>query len=168
VVALVRNLTGSEEIDAYRGLVWRSPLLAVTMALFLFSLLGFPPLAGFAGKFQVFESVYEAAKAATASGKSNLGFAFYGLLGVGALNTAASAYYYLRVVRTMILDEEEHASPPVATGGVSPGASVYLTVLAALLIAVGVIWNPLTAACERAANTFKVSRPASSAIPPQR
>ncbi len=152
VVALVRNLTGSEEIDAYRGLVNRSPLLAVTMALFLFSLLGFPPLAGFAGKFQVFASVYEAGKATTASGHGELGTLFYVLLGIGALNTVVSAYYYLRIVRTMILDEPDSTSTSPAR--VSIAASLYLIVLAALLLALGIIWNPLTSAASRAADTF--------------
>ncbi|HJZ59398.1 MAG TPA: NADH-quinone oxidoreductase subunit N [Gemmataceae bacterium] len=152
VVALVRNLTGSETIDAYRGLVWRSPVLAVTMALFLFSLLGFPPLAGFAGKFQVFDALYEAGKAAVAAGRSDLGAAWYALFGVGAVNTALSAYYYLRVVRAMLLEDE--SSPAVVTGRLSAPAASYLSVLAALLVALGVVWNPLTAAADRAAATF--------------
>src|SRR5262249_14183027 len=66
VVAMVRNATGSENLDAFRGLARRAPVLAVTMTIFLLSLLGLPPLAGFAGKFQVFEAVYEAGKGATA------------------------------------------------------------------------------------------------------
>lgn len=143
VVALVRNETGSEELSAVRGLVWRSPVAAVAMAVFLFSLLGFPPLAGFAGKFQVFAAVYEA------GGKGFPGA--YALLGVGVLNTALSAYYYLKVVREMVL--EESTSPPAA-GGLGPGAAVYLAGLAALVVALGVVWNPLTAAADRAAATF--------------
>jgi NADH-quinone oxidoreductase subunit N len=95
VVAFVRNATGSEDISAFRGLVRRSPVLAVTMTVFLLSLLGLPPLAGFAGKFQVFEAVYEGGRAARAAGHANLGTAFYVLLGVGAVITAVSAYYYL-------------------------------------------------------------------------
>ena len=60
VVALVRNATGSEDLDASAGWSPRSPVLAVTMTVFLLSLLGLPPLAGFAGKFQVFAAVYDA------------------------------------------------------------------------------------------------------------
>ena len=66
---------------AFRGLVRRQPVLAVMMTIFLLSLLGLPPLAGFAGKFQVFVAVYDAARAATAAGHANLGTAFYVLLG---------------------------------------------------------------------------------------
>src|SRR5436305_11109951 len=54
VVAIVRNRTGSEEVSAYRGLAYRSPGLAVLMAIFFLSLLGIPPLVGFVAKFGVF------------------------------------------------------------------------------------------------------------------
>ncbi|MDB5310023.1 MAG: nuoN 2 [Gemmataceae bacterium] len=172
VVALVRNATGAEDLAAYRGLVWRSPVLAVTMALFLFSLLGFPPLAGFAGKFQVFAAVYDAGKGASGAGRPDLGTAFYALFAVGAVNTAISAYYYLRVVRAMILDAPGSTVSSPKSGAVDPvpvspdlgpansgpatpyAASVYLTVLAALLVAAGVVWNPITAATDRAAAAF--------------
>jgi NADH-quinone oxidoreductase subunit N len=153
VVAMVRNATGRENLEAFRGLVWRSPVLAVTMALFLFSLLGFPPLAGFAGKFQVFAAIYDAGRSASAAGQAVLGTAFYALLGVGAVNTALSAYYYLKVVRMMVL-EPLPESPGTAVPGPSPSASGYLTALAALLVALGVVWNPLTAATDKAAGTF--------------
>src|SRR4029079_8540177 len=52
VVMLVANQTGREDIDAYRGLAWRGGALpSVMLAIFLFSLAGLPPLAGFLGKF---------------------------------------------------------------------------------------------------------------------
>lgn len=165
VVALVRNATGSEDLAAYRGLVWRSPVLAVTMALFLFSLLGFPPLAGFAGKFQVFAAIFEAGREASSAGQRSLGSAFYALLAVGAINTAVSAYYYLRVVRAMILEDAE-GTPAKAPPS---GAGIFLVSLAALLVAVGIVWNPLTAAADRAVTGFHNDRTiaASQEVPRQ-
>lgn len=152
VVALMRNATGAETIESVRGLVHRAPLLAIAMAVFLFSLLGFPPLAGFAGKFQVFAALYEAGKAAAASGRADLGTVWYVLLGIGAANTAVSAYYYLRIVRAMLLDDAEVAdSKPIA---VTVPAATYLTVVAALVLALGIVWNPLTDAADRAAGSF--------------
>jgi NADH-quinone oxidoreductase subunit N len=152
VVALVRNATGSESIDAFRGLVKRNPLLAIAMTVFLASLLGLPPLAGFAGKFQVFAAVYDAAKDATASGPPGVGIVFYVLLGVGAVNTAVSAYYYLKVVRAMLLDEPDTVTPvPLSL----PGA-LFLVALVAFLIAAGVVWDPLTGETGRAASAFPV------------
>ncbi len=152
VVALVRNATGSETLTAFRGLAWRSPVLAVTMTLFLLSLLGLPPLAGFAGKFQVFAAVYEAGNDATAAGHESLGRGFHVLLGIGALNTAVSAYYYLKIVRVMLLEEPEPRVAPVA---VSPGSQLYLITLAVALFAAGIFWNPLTRLAEHAASAFR-------------
>jgi NADH-quinone oxidoreductase subunit N len=158
VVALVRNATGSEDISAFRGLVRRNPLMAITMTLFLASLLGLPPLAGFAGKFQVFAAVYDAAKDATAGAPPGVGAVFYVLLGVGALNTAASAYYYLKVARAMLLEGVE--SPQVegrqVEGGFGTGAALFLVALAAFLVAAGVVWEPLMGEAVRAAAAFSV------------
>ena len=155
VVAVVRNATGSEDVSAVRGLAWRSPAAAVAMAVFLFSLLGFPPLAGFAGKFQVFAAIYDTARSAPGW----LGTAFGVFLAVGAVNTAVSAVYYLKVVREMVL-EEAPESPPVVTGGL---ASLLLAALAAGVVALGVVWNPLTTVADAAATS--IARPGSPGVP---
>lgn len=154
VVAFVRNATRSEQLSAYRGLVQRSPLLAVAMTVFLLALLGLPPLAGFAGKFQVFEALYEAARNASVAGHRELGVGYYILLGVGAVNTAMSAYYYLKVVRVMVLESPEALDSPSINLG--PFSSLYLVVLTAGVFAVGIVWNPLTSGAVRAARTFGV------------
>ena len=153
VVALVRNATGSEDIGAFRGLVKRNPLLAIAMTVFLASLLGLPPLAGFAGKFQVFAAVYSAAKAATASGPPGLGAVFYVLLCVGAVNTAVSAYYYLKIARAMLLDDPDAGAADVRT---SPAATLFLVALVAFLFAAGLVWDPLMAETARAVTAFSV------------
>jgi NADH-quinone oxidoreductase subunit N len=154
VVALVRNATGSEQLDAFRGLVKRNPLSAVALTVFLASLLGLPPLAGFAGKVQVFTAVYRAADAARASGPPGVGIVFYVLFGVGAVNTVVSAYYYLKVARAMLLEEPAADQAPCTR--LSPGAMVFLVALMAFLFAAGVVWDPLTAETTRAAGAFAV------------
>ncbi len=151
-VAIIRNRTGAETIDACRGLLGRSTAVTVGLALFLLSLLGIPPLAGFAGKFQVFAAVYEAGRDYARLGQPGLGTAFYVLLGVGVVNTVVSAGYYLRVLRAAGLDDpaerDEKGEP--APLGESPEAAGYLTVLAAALVVVGVWWGPLTDLATRA------------------
>ena len=62
VVAFNRNRTGSEEVNSFSGLLTRSPALGIAFAVFLFGLLGVPPLAGFAGKFLAFAAVYDAGR----------------------------------------------------------------------------------------------------------
>jgi NADH-quinone oxidoreductase subunit N len=155
VVAVVRNATGSESVTAFRGLAWRAPVAAVAMAVFLFSLLGFPPLAGFAGKFQVFAAVYEAARSAPGW----LGKVYYAFLAVGAANTALSAVYYLKVVREMVLEDAE--SPVAAAPRLS--ANLLLATLAAGVVALGVVWNPLTTAASEA--VAAVARPGLPGVP---
>lgn len=153
VVAVVRNRTGSEDLPAFNGLIARSPGVGVPLAVFLLSLLGIPPLAGFAGKFSVFEAVYRAGREYTTAGQPVLGTVFSALLGVGVVNTVISAGYYLRVLRAIGLDDPEvrdekgEPTPLDAKGG----ETAYLILLALLTLAAGVAWNPVTAAVGRAA-----------------
>jgi NADH-quinone oxidoreductase subunit N len=92
IVAFLRGAIHSEEIADYAGLIRTSPGLAVCMAIVLFSLVGVPPLAGFSAKWPVFLSLVSA----------NLKV----LLLVGILNTVLSLFYYLRVVKVMVMSPE--------------------------------------------------------------
>ncbi|MBU9889149.1 MAG: NADH-quinone oxidoreductase subunit N [Candidatus Omnitrophica bacterium] len=89
VVVLVSERTGSEDLAAYAGLSERSPFAAAALTVFLLSLAGIPPLAGFIGKYYVF--------AAAIQGK------FIVLTVVAAVNSVIAAYYYFRVIRLMYL-----------------------------------------------------------------
>ena len=80
-------------ISDYAGLGLRKPLLAAFMTIMLLSLAGFPPTAGFVGKFYIFKSAVQAGH--------------IWLVIIGAVNTAISAFYYLRVVVTMYMREPE-------------------------------------------------------------
>ena len=84
-------------ISDYAGLGLRKPLLAMFMTIMLLSLAGFPPTAGFVGKFYIFKSAVQAGH--------------IWLVIVGAVNTAISAFYYLRVVVTMYMREPEEELP---------------------------------------------------------
>src|SRR5205085_2933336 len=103
VVAFLRNLTGSEDLADFRGLASRSPLLVVTLGVFLFSLLGIPPLAGFAAKFQIFSVLFLAAKQFTDSGQPMLAYTLYGVVAAAGLNTVLSLFYYAKVLKVMAL-----------------------------------------------------------------
>ena len=93
-VIMARTADGENlMISDYAGLGFRKPLLAIFMTTMLVSLAGFPPTAGFIGKLYLF--------------KSAIGSELYLLVIVGALNTAISAFYYLRVVVTMYMREPE-------------------------------------------------------------
>jgi NADH-quinone oxidoreductase subunit N len=123
------------------------------MAFFLLSLLGMPPLAGFAAKFQVFATLFETGRA---YGREEpfFGWYFFGLLAVAALNTAISAGYYLKVVRAMTLDDPVGDAGPIR---VPVGGRVLVALLAGLVLAAGLLWDPLTRAAEQAARSFEGS-----------
>lgn len=104
-------------ISDYAGLGTRKPLLAMFMSVMLLSLAGFPPTAGFVGKFYIF--------------KAAVGAGHIWLVIIGALNTAISAFYYLRVVVTMYMREPEEELE------FSPYASTL--VIGLIIAAVGVL-----------------------------
>ena len=117
-VILAKTADGeSLMISDYAGLGLRKPLLAMFMTVMLLSLAGFPPTAGFVGKFYIF-------KAAVQSGH-------IWLVIIGAVNTAISAFYYLRVVVTMYMREPEEELE------FSPYASTL--VIGLIIAAVGVL-----------------------------
>lgn len=94
VIALLEAEGIGNAYRDYTGLFRTSPVLASTMAIFMLSLTGLPPFAGFIGKYKVFA-------AAVSSGLAWLAV-------VGVLASAVSAYYYLRVVVSMFMLEAEH------------------------------------------------------------
>jgi len=105
VVAFLRNSIRSEEIVDYAGLLRRCPWTVILFSAMLFSLVGLPPLAGFVGKFAVFAGV---ASAYWTTGDTYL----IVMLSMGGLNTAISLFYYLRIVRTMTMDDEPETRTP--------------------------------------------------------
>lgn len=127
-VAFLRNRLGSEAINDYAGLVRRSPGVAICVSLVLLSLIGLPPLAGFAGKFTVFAALFDGR--------------LLTLLVIGGLNTALSLFYYLRVVKAMLLDAEPEDRPAPVIGLASlPG--IYCLLTAVPVVVLGIWWNGL-------------------------
>ena len=93
VVVLIANESGSEMIEGYRGLSSRAPYVAGAMAIFLFSLTGIPPFAGFFGKWLLFNAV--------------ISEDLYWLAFIGLLNSVVSLYYYARIIKAMYLESAE-------------------------------------------------------------
>jgi NADH-quinone oxidoreductase subunit N len=81
----------NNNVSDYAGFATKHPVLALCMAVFLFSLAGMPPTAGFIGKFYLF------------SGAIKAGYIWLAIIGV--LNSAASVYYYLRVMVYMYMKD---------------------------------------------------------------
>jgi NADH-quinone oxidoreductase subunit N len=120
VIAVTRR-TRSGRISSFAGLFSYAPGLTVLLTIFLASLAGVPPLAGWFAKFSVFSAVLDAGNAAA-----------YTLAVIGAANTAIAAAYYLRVMRTMWMD-------PPPTGDVSPVVTPAPVMAALGITAIGTV-----------------------------
>ena len=128
-----------EKISDYRGLAKRAPFLAFAMMLFLFSLAGIPPLAGFTSKFFLFSGAIGTVDGVTSQ--------WIWLALVAVLNSAISLYYYARVVKAMYIEKgtscEKVVIPKIFT------LAIVICVL--LVIVLGVFPGPLYELCENAA-----------------
>jgi NADH-quinone oxidoreductase subunit N len=120
VVTLVHNQDGTFDLRDYPGLYRRAPMLTLAMSIFLLSLMGIPPLVGFMGKLYVFAAIVEK------------GPSFWWYAAVGAVNAAVAAYYYARVLKTMIIDEGNEDRPAFAVPAVD-GVWVAVLTLANVL-----------------------------------
>ena len=118
IIALERTGEGDVEQSRFAGMAEQYPALALAMAVFMFSLSGIPPLAGFFGKFLVFKAAVEA------------GWSW--LVVIAVLNSAISAYYYLRVVVALYFTAAESESVRRTSGGLN--FSVAVAAIAVVLI----------------------------------
>ena len=151
VVAFLRNAMRSEDLLDFSGLIRRSPLTVICLALTLFGLIGLPPLSGFIGKFAIFAALVDGWQALETAGQS--GFYLLLLLIVGGVNTAICLFYYLRVAKVMTIDEEPRDRPPHAFSDVSlGGAFVWLVTLPTALLIVS--WDWLSAVTLAAARNL--------------
>jgi NADH-quinone oxidoreductase subunit N len=135
--AVVAILGGRDEkrvrLVDYKGLFYDHPLLAGTLTLFLLSLAGVPITSGFVGKLLVFGSAVEA------------GYAWVAV--VGAIASAIAAFFYLRVMVVMYMQEADEPAPPLRVG---PLSKAVVAITAAATIVLGLAWGPLIDAAQNA------------------
>ena len=118
ILLLERNGREAVEVGDLAGLASRHPVMALVLSVFLLSLIGIPPTAGFVGKFYLFGAAVRA------------GYIWLAVIGV--LNSAVAAYYYLRIIVVMYMRDPEGAPTEV-----SPSLAGTLALFVALC---GVIW----------------------------
>ena len=124
LIALRRKDIIGEDLDDIAGLVHKSPGYAVLMLIFLLSLAGIPPTAGFLGKYYIFLSLIETRH--------------YVLAVVATLYVAVAIYYYFKIVRSMFIREETEKAPLAA----SFGLRLALGVSGALTLGIGLYPEP--------------------------
>jgi len=140
VIAMLRRTDViGDELKDLNGLFFRNPFAAIAMLLFMLSLGGVPPTAGFMGKFWLFGAAVEA------------GYIWLAVIGV--LNSAVSLYYYIRIVVFMWLKNEPTGSEPL----MSPSYAVVLGVAVVATLALGIYPQPLFQFAQASAATLGVS-----------
>jgi NADH-quinone oxidoreductase subunit N len=133
VIMLRREDQIGDELKDLSGLYFRRPGAAVAMLVFMLSLGGIPPTAGFMGKFWLFGAAIES------------GYVWLAIIGV--LNSAISLYYYVRVVVFMWIKEDAIGAPV----RLAPGVAAVLAIAVAGTIAVGIYPAPLFSIAEQSA-----------------
>ena len=114
------------DLRDYNGLAYRNPALALAMAVFMLSLAGFPPTAGFLGKFYIFGAAVKAG--------------FISLAVIGVLNSLVSVYFYVGVVVNMYMkDPAEDAQPVIVTP--LAACATGLSAIATLTIGIFPSWS---------------------------
>lgn len=142
IVAMLRKggLDG-DEIEDFTGLAARHPLAALLMLVFMVSLAGIPPTAGFIGKFYVFMAAVDA------------GLTWLAVLAL--VFAAISAYYYLRIVMVMYMREPDPLTTTSPRLIMSPALSIVLACAVAGVVFFGLYPNPLVSLTGHAVLTFK-------------
>ncbi len=131
----------SDRLDNFKGLAKTHPVPAFLMLIFMFSLTGIPPTAGFMGKFYLFMNAVEA------------GYTFVVLAAV--FFSVISAYFYLRVVKFMYMEEPEEGEIPAASMSTAPvSITIVLAVTALAVLLIGVYPEALLAMAKNSALIF--------------
>jgi NADH-quinone oxidoreductase subunit N len=122
VAGIISSQTNKENIDDYKGLYQTNPLLSWMLTIALFSLAGIPPTAGFFGKLFLLTA-----------GASNANYFF---ITIAALNMIISLFYYLRVVRAIFMEKNEH---PLEKIKIERSAILALVICTSGIILVGLL-----------------------------
>ena len=126
VVSIIADKYNSEDIHGYDSLGYKNPWLAAAFSIFLISLTGLPPTAGFIGKLYIFIALVDSNMIAVAV--------------IALLNTVVSLYYYIRVMKHMYLVKPTENTETFST---SPSNLVYLILLSASVLLLGIYFSPV-------------------------
>jgi NADH-quinone oxidoreductase subunit N len=135
VVAAVRSESGGDDLENFSGLAARAPLLAGCMAIFMLSLAGIPPLAGFFGKFYLFSA------ALRAGGDHGLLW----LVGLALFGSFVSLYYYLIVLKAIFVDQPSPSARPLDHVSSNLLQLSAVAVLAGIVLLLGIMPDTLAA-----------------------
>lgn len=141
VVIAINSKIGSEQIDDYAGMARRSPFLAICMTIFLLSLAGIPPTAGFIAKYKVF-------MAAIQNGS------YLWLVMIAVATTVISIVYYARVIKEMFITEIEPAANPEGKWILSSPITIVLIVGLIGTLIIGILPQPFLDLADTVTQSF--------------
>ncbi len=148
IIAIARNHTFSEDVDSFKGLITQSPTLCIGMLVCMFSLVGMPPFGGFMGKLMIFAAAFKAGE---------IHWFMYVVVAFGALNTVFSLVYYIRVLKTMFLDDRPADARPVPVRLASL-ESAFIVTLAAFVLLLGLLPHVMIQTANEAAQSLALFR----------
>lgn len=141
VVVALSSRMESDDLSEYRGLVGRSPVAASVLGLFMLSLTGIPPLAGFIGKIYLFMAAIDAR--------------YYWLVVIAVVNSVISFVYYGGVIKRMFLEDGVNQQPIV----LPRLSTALLALLGIAVLAMGLYWSPFAEYSQESASMLFKSAP---------
>jgi NADH-quinone oxidoreductase subunit N len=126
IVMLISNKIGSEDINDYNRLGYASPFLGVSLTIFMISLTGLPPTAGFISKLYIFISLVDAQMIVVAV--------------IAVLNSVVSLYYYIRVLKHMFISDSDKELPKL---NISLNDIVFILILLVPTLVFGLYFSPI-------------------------
>jgi NADH-quinone oxidoreductase subunit N len=126
IVMLIANKIDSEDINDYNRLGYAAPFLGVSLTIFLISLTGLPPTAGFISKLYIFIALIDANMIVVAV--------------IAVLNSVVSLYYYVRVIKHMFIVDSDSEAPSI---NISISDIVYIIILLVPTLLFGIYFTPV-------------------------
>lgn len=124
ITSHVADMYGTDSYDAFKGLIYKHPTMAIIMAAVLFSLAGMPPFSGFIAKFNIFSVVIEKK--------------YYGIAIIAGINSVIALYYYMKLAKTMIFGQVEGEEKILGFSSLNQGVIIALFIPVLFL---GIFWD---------------------------
>lgn len=123
ILSIINDEYNNDHFERFSGLIYKKPLMAILMAVTMFSLAGIPPLSGFVAKFHILNAVVKDG--------------YYTLAVIAGLNSVISLYYYLKIVRLMVFKPYEGSESILGFGVIN---QTLVTILFVPVVLLGVFW----------------------------
>ena len=133
ITSFISDEYGNDHFERFNGLIYRHPIMAIAMAITMFSLAGLPPLSGFVAKFNIINAV-------VAKG-------YYTLAVIAVINSVVSLYYYMKLVKLMIIKEADDES---SLGSFNFLNQFVIGALTVPVVVLGIFWDSILSASSAA------------------